>query len=149
MLDNQVYRRALVICTGVLICPQPDKEGNKLQRQKILIFIYPTYNQNWMNISTIYIYIYIYREVGRAKDLSAPLHILENLLQNFMALCARIEFLGASMENNRKPYITLCEKAHICHLDYSLLSRSRIIYVIWNIYTLVQNRVHGRSQDHY
>ena len=31
-------------CTGVLISPQPDREGNKLQRQKILIFIYPIFN---------------------------------------------------------------------------------------------------------
>jgi len=50
-----------------------------------LIFIYPLYNHNWRNISTIYIYktrpasneIFspsnkIHREVGRAKDLSAP-----------------------------------------------------------------------------
>ena len=41
---------------GVLISPQPDQEGNKLQRQKILMFIYPIYNHNWRNISTIYIY---------------------------------------------------------------------------------------------
>jgi len=63
--------------------------------EKILIFVYPVYNHNWKNISTIYtrvyIYIYIYeyttrlasneifspsnkihREVGRTKDLSAP-----------------------------------------------------------------------------
>jgi hypothetical protein len=32
------------------------KEGSKLQRQKILMFIYPVYNHNWRNISTIYIY---------------------------------------------------------------------------------------------
>ena len=32
--------------------------GNKLQRQKILIFLYPIYNHNWRNISTIYINIY-------------------------------------------------------------------------------------------
>ena len=55
------------------------------------MFIYRTYNHNWRNISTIYIYIYIYitrlasneifspsnkihREVGWAKDLSAPLY---------------------------------------------------------------------------
>jgi len=51
-----------------------------------LSFIYPIYNHNWRNISTIYIYIYItrlasneifspsnkiHREVSRAKDLSA------------------------------------------------------------------------------
>jgi hypothetical protein len=50
-------------------------------------FIYPIHNHNWRNI-TIYIYIYItrlaskeifspsnkiHREIGRAKDLSAPL----------------------------------------------------------------------------
>jgi hypothetical protein len=43
--------------TGVLIIPWPDQEGNKLQRQKIFIFIYPIYNNNWRNISIIYIYI--------------------------------------------------------------------------------------------
>ena len=42
--------------TGVLISLYPDQEGDKLQRQKILIFIYPIYNHNWRNISTIYIY---------------------------------------------------------------------------------------------
>ena len=62
------------------------KEGNKLQRQKILSFIYPIYNHNWRNISTVYIYnkTSIKRniltikqntsEVGRAKNLSAPLY---------------------------------------------------------------------------
>jgi hypothetical protein len=29
---------------------------NKLQRQNILMFIYPIYNHNWRNINTIYIY---------------------------------------------------------------------------------------------
>jgi len=52
-----------------------------------LILIYPIYNNNWRNISTIYIYritrlasneIFsqsnkIHREVGQAKDLSAAL----------------------------------------------------------------------------
>jgi hypothetical protein len=34
------------------------RPGRKqLQRQKMLIFIYPIYNQNWRNISTIYVYI--------------------------------------------------------------------------------------------
>ena len=45
-----------VCCTGLLISPSPDQKGNKLQRQKILMFIYPIYNHNWRNISTIYIY---------------------------------------------------------------------------------------------
>ena len=70
---------------GVLLSPQPEHEGNKLQRQKILVFLYPIYNHNWRKISTIYVYITrlasseifsssnkIYREVGRAKELSAP-----------------------------------------------------------------------------
>jgi hypothetical protein len=48
--DHRVY------CTGELISPYPDQEGNKLQRQKILIFIYPIYNNYWRNISTIYIH---------------------------------------------------------------------------------------------
>ena len=56
---------------------------------------YPIYNHNWRNISTIHIYIYItilvskeifspsnkiHREVGRAKDLPAPLYVFCRLL---------------------------------------------------------------------
>jgi hypothetical protein len=69
---------------GMLLSQYPNQEGNKIQRQKILMFIYPIYNHNWINISTIYIYIKrkeifspsnkIHRGVGRAKDLSAPLY---------------------------------------------------------------------------
>ena len=44
--------------TGVLISPSSDQEENKLQRQKILSFMYPIYNYYWRNISTIYIYVY-------------------------------------------------------------------------------------------
>jgi len=47
--------------TGVLISPKPDQEGNELQRQKILSFIYPICNHNWRNFSIIYIYINITR----------------------------------------------------------------------------------------
>ena len=76
--------------TGLLISPWPDQEGKKLQRQKILMFIYPVYNHNWRNISIIYITrlasneIFspsnkIHREVGRAKDLSAPWYVLHVL----------------------------------------------------------------------
>ena len=32
------------------------QEGDKLQRQKVLSFIYPIYNRNWRNIITLYIY---------------------------------------------------------------------------------------------
>jgi hypothetical protein len=42
--------------TGVLISPYPNHEGNKLQRQHMLSFIYPIYNHNWRNISTTYVY---------------------------------------------------------------------------------------------
>ena len=50
-------RRYYSVCTATLYkSPQPDQEGNKLQRQKILSFIYPIYNHNWRNISTTYIY---------------------------------------------------------------------------------------------
>jgi hypothetical protein len=61
--------------------------ARQLQRRKILIFIYPIYNHNWRNIYTIYIYITrlasneifslsnkTHREVGRTKDLWAPLY---------------------------------------------------------------------------
>ena len=57
------------------------------------MFIYPIYNHNWRNISTIYIYITrlasteifsssnkIHREVGRARDLSAPMYLLTHPL---------------------------------------------------------------------
>jgi len=47
--------RYLRFFTGVLISPQSDQKGNKLQQQKILSFIYPIYNHNWRNISNIYI----------------------------------------------------------------------------------------------
>jgi hypothetical protein len=79
-----MYRLLQALSTGVLISHNPDQAGNKLQRQNILMFIYPICNHNWRNISTIYIYIKrlasnvifspsnkIKREVGRAKELSA------------------------------------------------------------------------------
>ena len=76
-----------VLCCGIAI-------GHKIPgtAKKILSFIYPIYNHNWRNISTIYIYIYktrlsaneifspsnkIHRGVGRAKDLSAPLYSVQ------------------------------------------------------------------------
>jgi len=45
-----------MVHTGALIGPKLDQEGNNLQRQKFLMFIYRIYNHNWMNISTIYMY---------------------------------------------------------------------------------------------
>jgi hypothetical protein len=45
-----------ILYAGVLVSPQSDQEGNKLQQQKILSFTYPIYNHNWRNISTVYIY---------------------------------------------------------------------------------------------
>ena len=67
--------------TEVLITPYPDQEGNKLQRQKILMFIYPIYYHNWRNISTNYNKTSIKRNIltikqntsgSRDKGLSAP-----------------------------------------------------------------------------
>ena len=66
-------------------------ERKQTTATEVLIFIYPFYNHNWRNISTIYINIYIYitriaskeifslsnkihREVVWAKELSAPLY---------------------------------------------------------------------------
>ena len=56
------------------------------------MFIYPIYNHNWRNISTIYKHITrlasneifspsnkIHREVGRAKDVTAPLYKQVNI----------------------------------------------------------------------
>ena len=54
-----IYIRRLAsneIFSGVLISPQPDQEGNKLQRKKILMFIYPIYSHNWRNIITVHVY---------------------------------------------------------------------------------------------
>ena len=52
-LSSGIQAVSCDIYTGVLIGPQPDQEGNKLQRQKILSFIHPIYNHNWRNMSTI------------------------------------------------------------------------------------------------
>ena len=99
----------ILFITGVLIRPQPDQEGNKLQRQKILSFIYPIYNHNWRNISTIYITrlasneIFspsnkIYREVGRAKDLSAPLYIPHPVIRP--SFLSHVQIVCISVCNN-------------------------------------------------
>ena len=56
ILDTQDQFVMEMSCTGVLISPYTDQERNKLQRQKILMFIYPIYNHNWRNISTVYVY---------------------------------------------------------------------------------------------
>jgi hypothetical protein len=69
------------------------------------MFIYPIfYYHNWRNISTIYIYITrlaskeifspsnkIHREVGRAKDLSAP---------RWVTVCLSNDSNNSSMNNN-------------------------------------------------
>ena len=66
------------------------------------MFIYPIYNHNWRNISTIYIHITrlasneifspsnkIHREVGRAKDSSAPLYIFR-ILVSYKSIYTRL-----------------------------------------------------------
>ena len=47
-----------------------DQEGNKLQRQKILMFIYSIYYHNWRNISTIYIYMYKGKGLPRQAEVA-------------------------------------------------------------------------------
>ena len=54
-VSKQLHSNQFLL-SGLLIIPQPDQEGNQLQRQKILSFNYPIYNHNWRNNSTIYIY---------------------------------------------------------------------------------------------
>ena len=51
---SRVDKIEIYIFTGGLISSLTDKKGKKLQRQKILMFIYPIYDQNWRNMSTIY-----------------------------------------------------------------------------------------------
>jgi hypothetical protein len=42
---------------------KPDQEGNKLQRQTILCFIYRIYIHNWRNICAfVCVYVYIYNK---------------------------------------------------------------------------------------
>ena len=54
-LGSHFYNLLFLLYTGVLISPQPNQEGNKLQRQKVLMFLYLIYYHNWRNISIIYI----------------------------------------------------------------------------------------------
>jgi len=48
--------RPCLVRTGLLIRPWAGQERKKLQRQKILSFIYPIYNHNWRNIISICVY---------------------------------------------------------------------------------------------
>ena len=76
------------------------------------MFIYPIYNHNWRNISTIYTYITrlapkeifspsnkIHREVGQAKDLSAPLYTtvrqphIEHVESKLLLHCCNILYI--------------------------------------------------------
>jgi len=54
------FIRALIFIFHVAIRNKDCVKKNqldKLQRQKILIFIFPIYNHSWRNISTMYVYI--------------------------------------------------------------------------------------------
>ena len=133
------------------------------------MFIYPIYNHNWRNISTIYIYIYthiyiyitrlawneifspsnkIHREVGRAKDLSAPLYFWMCLIDitfkyllhyepNYKACpvtkdTSRVGregyFLCLLWQHYRRPWSFTCEP---CSLNSS---RTSFVWVrrVWN-----------------
>ena len=60
--DTRIYRQDIVPCLiQYLLYWGADKSlarpgRKKLQRRKFLRFIYPIYNRNWRNISTIFIY---------------------------------------------------------------------------------------------
>jgi hypothetical protein len=60
--NSELHLEALCILKGVdflslyIGADKPDQGGNKLHRQKILMFIYHIYYHNWRNISTVYIY---------------------------------------------------------------------------------------------
>jgi hypothetical protein len=70
------------------------------------MFVYPIYNHNWRNISTIYIYNKtstkrniliikkIHREVRRAKDLSAPRYIQSSVSGIVFYLWAQSVFVA-------------------------------------------------------
>ena len=115
----------------MLISPLPAQEGKKLQRQKILSFIYPIYNHNWRNISTIYIYNKtsikrniltikkIHWEVGRAKDLPAPLYTYVLFVFIIFKLC----FSVLSIYKYRDIFYTKLLIAH------SRMRRSTVISV--------------------
>jgi len=76
------------------------------------MFIHPIYNHNWGNISTIYIYIKrlasneifppsnkIHREVGRAKDLSAPPYVWMSCSGTFLSPAQRSWRQAATLTN--------------------------------------------------
>ena len=119
-----------------------------VQRQKILMFIYPIYNHNWRNMSTIYIYIYIYiyiciyktkltskeifspsnkihREIGRAKDLSAPPYIYT--------------YMHAYIHT--RIYIHACVHNTYVH-TYSYIHTYIHTYINTNTHTFESNREH-------
>ena len=125
--------------TGMLISPQPDQEGNKLQRQKILIFIQPIYNRNWMNISTIYIYVTklttneifstsnkIHQAVGRGKDLSVP----RKGPKNFCVLGRTILkwVLHRGVEGDKIKHIGLAQY-RACNTDYCVQGNERLDFI--------------------
>jgi hypothetical protein len=135
-------------------------EWNKLERQKILSFIYPIYNHNWRNVSTVYIYTYIYMcvcvcmyiyitrltsneiflpsnkthwEVGRAKELSAPLYKdfclswesnVDLLVLQPVAILTYEIYISIFCENAFWKLATCRSEKHIIH-SFSILSDDR------------------------
>jgi hypothetical protein len=91
---------------------------------EILMFIYPIYNHDWRNISTIYTYNKtsikrniltiknkIHREVGRAKELSAPRYTstIVNYFKNCILPCLDvgvIQELASGAENPSYSFVT-------------------------------------------
>jgi len=103
-----VHPKCRYACTRVLISSlavSGRKQATAIE--DFLSFIYPIYNHNWRNISTIYITrlasneIFspsnkIHREVGRAKDLSAPLYQIITVILFFSPLQVGITNLKSS-----------------------------------------------------
>jgi hypothetical protein len=57
MVDNYWFGTGLALAVYTGDDKSLDRPGRKqARREKILMFIYPIYNNNWRNISTIYIH---------------------------------------------------------------------------------------------
>ena len=110
------------------------------------MFIYPIYNHNWRNISTIYTYNKtsikrniiilkkIHREVGRAKDLSAPLYSQE--VENFHVIQGTRNFITSAQHILRQmtPVQTIMPQLYqVTHrlLTLKFPNTIYIFYYIW------------------
>ena len=103
--------------TGVLISPQPNQDGNKLQRKKILSFICSIYNNNQRNISTIYEYIQVSHELRSLLRESVP--YVKIYRYNPEHLCPKLNCYG---HNGNKKVWTSCISAYCTSSALSALT---------------------------